>query len=86
MTHPLHSQCIGAAFGGAATELAGTGNKVAGIDLWDGGKPSPVMTALDLPAIVPLVWGDSGTYGVGTKGKIQSDSNLTNVLAKDELS
>jgi hypothetical protein len=32
------------------------------------------------------VWSNTDTYGAGTKGKIQSDSALTNTLALGELS
>jgi hypothetical protein len=59
---------------------AGTGNKVAGLDLWDEGKPSPVMTALDLAAVVPLIWADTGTYAAGTKGKAVKDASKAKLL------
>lgn len=51
---------------------AGTGNKVAGLDLWHEGKPSPVMVASDVSAIPALAWGYSdATTGDGTMGKRQ---------------
>lgn len=69
---------------------AGTGNKVAGLDLWDDGKPSEIMVVTDFSSAVPVIvnsmWSDSTVYAAGTKGFIQNDTNLTNVLAKDALS
>lgn len=66
---------------------AGTGNKVAGLDLWYQGKPSPVIAAIDTSAIPAQVWGftDSGT-SAGTMGDIQAKAKLTNVLVADGLS
>jgi len=66
---------------------AGTGNKVAGFDLWDEGQPSQIMVQSDFSVVPSAVWAysDSNTQ-TGTMGKIQSDSNLTNVLAMDKLS
>lgn len=38
---------------------AGTGNKIAGLDLWHEGKPSEIMVATDTSAIPAQVWGYS---------------------------
>jgi hypothetical protein len=50
---------------------AGTGNKVAGLDLWDNGKISPIIVASDYSSIPDqarvAVWSDTDTYGAGTK-------------------
>lgn len=42
---------------------AGTGNKVAGLDLWDSGKPSEIMVQSDFSVVPAAVWGfsDSNT-------------------------
>lgn len=62
---------------------AGTGNKVAGLDLWDSGKPSEIMVVTDFSSAVPVlalasaveVWAtsDSGTTA-GTMGQRQVDA------------
>lgn len=54
---------------------AGTGNKVAGLDLWYQGKPSPVMVATDTSAIPAQVWGysDQSTTS-NTMGKRQVEA------------
>lgn len=66
---------------------AGTGNKVAGLDLWDNGKPSAIMVQTDFSVVPSAVWGysDSNTQ-VNTMGKHQSDAKLSNLLIKDKLS
>lgn len=53
---------------------AGTGNKVAGLDLWDNGKPSDIMVSVDYSSIPAQVWGfsDSGT-SASTMGQRQVD-------------
>lgn len=54
---------------------AGTGNKVAGLDLWYQGKPSPVIAAIDTSAIPAQVWGFSDqTTSANTMGKRQVDA------------
>jgi len=54
---------------------AGTGNKVAGLDLWDNGKPSDIMVSVDYSSIPAQVWGfsDSGT-SASTMGQRQVDA------------
>jgi len=66
---------------------AGTGNKVAGLDLWDEGQPSKIMVQSDFSVVPAAVWGfsDANTQA-GTMGKIQSDTKLPNLLIKDKLS
>lgn len=53
---------------------AGTGNKVAGLDLWDSGQPSPIMVQSDFSVVPSAVWGysDSGTQA-DTMGQRQVD-------------
>lgn len=60
---------------------AGTGNKVAGLDLWDQGLPSPVIVASDFSAIPAQVWGyaDTNTQA-GTMGKRQIDASKVKLL------
>lgn len=61
---------------------AGTGNKVAGLDLWDAGKPSEIMVVTDFSSAVPVVadatrvavWQDSSSYTAGQKGKDLADT------------
>jgi hypothetical protein len=54
---------------------AGTGNKVAGLDLWHEGKPSPVMAALDLASVVPQIWNYSDqTTSADTMGQRMVDA------------
>jgi hypothetical protein len=53
------------------------------------GQPTrmmPLGANTDPGAVSTYVWADTASYASGTKGKIQSDSKLTNVLAKDKLS
>ena len=66
---------------------AGTGNKVAGLDLWDEGQPSQIMVQSDFSVVPSAVWGysDSNTQA-NTMGRQQSDLKLSNVLIKDKLS
>jgi len=70
---------------------AGTNNKVAGLDLWDEGKPSEIMVVTDFSAAVPVIvnslWNDSNTYAVGTKGKavIDTESNSDATQAKVDV-
>lgn len=63
-------------------------NPIGSLDLWQDGVPNPylVSTVASASEIAGAVWSDNNDYAAGTKGKIQSDSNLTNVLAKDKLS
>jgi len=68
---------------------AGTGNKVAGFDLWEEGQPSQIMVVTDFSSAVPVlaaatttaVWSDTTTYGTGTKGKTLKDANDNAELA-----
>lgn len=57
---------------------AGTGNKVAGLDLWDGGHVSPIIVAADYSSIPDqtrlAVWSDTDTYSVGAKGRSLPDA------------
>lgn len=65
----------------------GTSNKVAGLDLWDEGHISPIMVQYDFSVVPSAVWGYSKNNTTpDTMGRIQSDSNLTNLLAADKLS
>lgn len=66
---------------------AGTGNKVAGLDLWDEGQPSQIMVQSDFSVVPSAVWGyaDTNTQA-DTMGKHQSDLKLSNLLVKDGLS
>lgn len=54
---------------------AGTGNKVAGLDLWDQGQPSPIMVQSDFSVVPAAVWGysDSSTQA-NTMGRRQVDA------------
>ena len=54
---------------------AGTGNKVAGLDLWDEGQPSPIMVQSDFSVVPSAVWGysDSNTQA-NTMGQRQVDA------------
>ena len=54
---------------------AGTNNKLAGLDVWEDGKPSPVLAATDVSAIPAQVWAypDSGT-ATNTMGQRQVDA------------
>lgn len=66
---------------------AGTGNKVAGLDLYDQGQPSPIMVQSDFSVVPSAVWGYAdGNTQANTMGKHQADLKLTNVLVKDGLS
>lgn len=52
---------------------AGAGNKIAGFDLWDKGKPSPIMVAADYSSIPAQVWAYSdGTVAANTMGYRQT--------------
>lgn len=57
---------------------AQTGNKVAGLDLWDDGHISPIVVAADYSSIPEqtrqAVWGDQDTYTVGSKGRSLADT------------
>ena len=57
---------------------AQTGNKVAGLDLWDQGHISPIIVAADYSSIPEqtrvAVWSDDATYSVGSKGRSLSDT------------
>ncbi len=57
---------------------AQTGNKVAGLDLWDAGHISPILVASDYSSIPDqtrvAVWGDTSTYSVGAKGRTLTDT------------
>lgn len=54
---------------------AGTGNKVAGLDLWDNGKISPIIVAADYSSIPDqsrvAVWSDNASYAANSKGGLQ---------------
>lgn len=54
---------------------AGTSNKLAGLDVWDEGKPSPVLAATDVSAIPAQVWAypDTST-NANTMGQRQVDA------------
>lgn len=54
---------------------AGTGNKVAGLDLWDEGQPSQIMVQSDFSVVPSAVWGysDSNTQA-NTMGQRQVDA------------
>lgn len=62
---------------------AGTNNKVAGLDLWDAGQPSPVMVVTDFSSAVPVisdavrqaVWNDTSQYALNAKGGLVADTN-----------
>lgn len=64
---------------------AQTGNKVAGLDLWDQGHISPIIVAADYSSIPEqtrvAVWSDTNDYAVGSKAKtltdVQSNTDLT---------
>ena len=70
---------------------AGTGNKVAGLDLWDAGQPSPIMVVTDFSSAVPVlaaatadaVWDEaiSGHLTSGTTGKTLKDASDNAELA-----
>jgi len=61
---------------------AGTGNKVAGLDLWDSGKPSEIMVQSDFSVVPSAVWGysDSNTQA-NTMGQRQIDAADNSELA-----
>lgn len=54
---------------------AGTGNKVAGLDLWDEGQPSQIMVQSDFSVVPSAVWGyaDTNTQA-STMGRRQVDA------------
>lgn len=54
---------------------AGTGNKVAGLDLWDEGQPSQIMVQSDFSVVPSAVWGysDANTLA-NTMGQRQVDA------------
>jgi hypothetical protein len=62
---------------------AGINNKVAGLDLWDEGKPSEVMVVTDFSSAVPVladaartaVWSDDDQYLPTQKGGVVVDTN-----------
>lgn len=54
---------------------AGTGNKVAGLDLWDEGQPSQIMVQSDFSVVPSAVWAYSDqTTSTNTMGKRQVDA------------
>ena len=67
-------------------------NNIASFETWYQGKPAPIFSLLDVSAIpgqtAQETWNrDSSLHTTaGTMGKIQGDSNLTNVLVADGLS
>ena len=65
-----------------------TTNPIGSLDLWQNGTPNEylVSTVASASEIAGAVWTDNSSYAAGTKGFIQNDTNLTNVLAKDALS
>lgn len=66
---------------------AGTTNKVAGLDLWDEGKPSEIMVQSDFSVVPASVWAFADTpTTAGTMGDIQANTKLPNLLIKDRLS
>lgn len=72
---------------------AGTGNKIAGLDLWHEGKPSKIMLAADYSSIPAQTWGYSDqATNPDTMGQRQVDAataaeqTLPNLLIKDKLS
>lgn len=56
---------------------AQTGNKVAGLDLWDQGHISPIIVAADYSSIPEqtrvAVWSDDAAYN-GSKGRTLADT------------
>lgn len=60
---------------------AGTGNKVAGLDLWDEGQPSQIMVQSDFSVVPSAVWGysDQNTQA-NTMGKRQIDASKAKLL------
>ncbi len=50
-------------------------DKLAGLTIWEKGKPSPIITQLSLGGIAPAVWGvaTSGLTTTGTVGKLVVD-------------
>ena len=68
---------------------AQTGNKVAGLDLWDQGHISPIIVAADYSSIPEqtrvAVWGDQDTYTVGSKGKMLSDTEATTDITQAKV-
>ena len=61
---------------------AGTSNKLAGFDVWNEGKPTPVLAATDVSAVPAQVWAypDSGT-ATNTMGQRQVDAADDSELA-----
>lgn len=54
---------------------AGTGNKVAGLDLWDEGQPSQIMVQSDFSVVPSAVWAYSDqTTSTNTMGQRQVDA------------
>jgi hypothetical protein len=54
---------------------AGTGNKVAGLDLWDNGQPSEIMVQSDFSVVPAAVWGFSNANTqANTMGQDQVDA------------
>lgn len=54
---------------------AGTGNKVAGLDLWDNGQPSQIMVQSDFSVVPAAVWGFSNANTqANTMGQDQVDA------------
>lgn len=54
-------------------------DKLAGLTIWEKGKPSPIITQLSLGGIAPAVWGValSGLTTAGTTGKKLKDALTT---------
>ncbi len=54
-------------------------DRLAGLTIWEKGKPSPIITQLSLGGIAPAVWGVSmnGLTTTGTTGKKLKDSLTT---------
>lgn len=61
-------------------------NPITAIDVWDEGQPSDIM--FEQLGDAAAVWAVStaGLTTAGTTGKVQADSNLSNLLVKDGLS
>lgn len=74
---------------------AQTGNKLAGIDLWDNGHIAPVLQPTDFASAIPSIASASATAvwdkaasahtTAGTMGKIQGRASLTNDVVIDAL-
>lgn len=65
---------------------AGTGNKVAGLDLWDEGKPSEIMVQSDFSVVPSAVWGYSSTGALAaTMGKALVDAEANSDVTQAKV-